>query len=129
MTGTTTPTTSRRIAVDEGRPDLPSSLGDSASTLLAYVKQETVGPLKGLGSRVGLALVGALALGLAAVEGLLALLRVLQTETGSAFEGATSWVPYALTLAVAGALAGGLLLLLRRTRSRTTTDPSDEEAP
>jgi hypothetical protein len=124
VTSTTTPSVSERISVDESAPPaLGSSLSASASTLVAYVKQETLGPLKGLGSRLGLALAGAIALGIAAIELVIVLLRVLQTETGDTFDGDASWAPYAITLVVAGLACAVLLQLIRRS-GPPTEDPA-----
>jgi hypothetical protein len=121
MTATTNPSVSERIPVDEhAPPTLPETVGDSAKTLSAYVKQETLGPLKGLGSRAGLAIGGGIAIGIAAIELLLVLLRVLQTETGDSFTGSASWAPYAITLAVA---AAGCVVLLQLIKRSGATEP------
>jgi hypothetical protein len=128
MTTTTSPSVSERIPVDEhATPALPDSVSASASTLLAYVKQETMGPLKGLGSRAGLAIAGGIALGVAAIELLLVLLRVLQTETGDTFADGASWAPYAITLAVAGIACVALLQLIKRSGS-TSSEPTEDLA-
>ena len=80
------------------------SRGDEVSELLdtvkAYAKQETIGPLKGVGRSIGLGLAGVLCLGVGTIIMLIALIRVLQTET-SAFEGNWSFVPYVIALVVA----------------------------
>jgi uncharacterized BrkB/YihY/UPF0761 family membrane protein len=69
---------------------------------VAYVKQETVGPLQALGRFVVLGTIGSLFLGIGLILLLVALLRVLQEETG-AFHGNLSWIPY-LIVAVVGLL-------------------------
>jgi hypothetical protein len=76
-----------------------------------YAKQETIEPLKGVGRYVAFGFAGAFlgALGVAML--LLALLRALQTETGSTFTGNLSWAPYLIVLAV-----GALLIVLAVTR-------------
>ncbi len=80
------------------------SRGDEVSELLdtvkAYAKQETIGPLKGVGRSIGLGLAGVLCLGVGTIIMLIALIRVLQTET-SAFDGNWSFVPYVIALIVA----------------------------
>ncbi|MGH9281021.1 MAG: hypothetical protein ACRD12_23405 [Acidimicrobiales bacterium] len=70
--------------------------------VVAYVKQETIEPIKGLGRYVGLGLAGSGLLGLGLITVFLGLLRLLQTETGSAFDGNWSWVPYVITLVACG---------------------------
>ena len=80
------------------------SRGDDVSQLLdtvkAYAKQETLGPLKGVGRSIGLGLAGVICLGVGVIFVLVAVLRVLQTET-SAFEGNWSFVPYLIDLVLA----------------------------
>jgi hypothetical protein len=79
---------------------VPDSVNSTWVVLVAYVKQETLGPLRGIGKRVGLGMVGALVAGIGAIELVLALLRALQEETGSTFTGSWSWAPYLITLVV-----------------------------
>jgi hypothetical protein len=74
------------------------SVGDVVELVKAYVKQETLGPLKGAGRWLALGLAGAVCIGIGLVELSVALLRVLQEETGDTFDGNWSWVPYVITL-------------------------------
>ena len=83
--------------------------------VLAYAKQETVEPVKGLLRFIGLGLVGSIACGLGAVIMLLGGLRALQTETGSALQGNWSWAPYGIT-AFGCALIIALVMLIRARR-------------
>ena len=80
------------------------SRGDDVSQVLdtvkAYAKQETLGPLKGVGRSIGLGLAGVLCLGIGVLFILVSVLRVLQTET-SVFEGNWSFVPYVIDLVLA----------------------------
>ncbi len=62
---------------------------------MAYVKQETVEPLKGFGRFVLFGVAGSVAIAAGTVLLLLAALRILQTETGT-FHGNLSWVPYVI---------------------------------
>lgn len=93
-------------------PDLGSELW---GMVLAYLKQETLEPVKGLGRFVvfGVAgsLVGATGLVLLVVAGL----RAMQEEVG-AFRGAHSWIPYV----VCGAGTIGIMVAagLRMLRGR-----------
>ena len=76
---------------------------------VAYAKQETVDPLRGLGRYLGYGVGGSLLFGFGSVLLLVSLLRALQTETGSTFTGNLSWVPYVLVV-LAAALLVGLVL-------------------
>jgi len=93
------------------RHDDPKSIPQVATELwemsLAYAKQETVDPLKGLGRYLGYGAGGSLVFGLGSILLLLSMLRALQTETGSTFTGSLSWVPYVIV-----ALAAVLLTAL-----------------
>jgi hypothetical protein len=77
-----------------------ASGADALQLALAYVKQETVEPLKGLGRFLVFGLFGSVAIATGTVLLLIAALRVLQTETGT-FKGNLSWVPYVIVLALA----------------------------
>lgn len=74
--------------------------------VVAYAKQETIEPLKGLGRWISAGAGGSflIATGISLV--LLAALRALQTETGTTFTGNWSWVPYLIVLAGAAAVLG-----------------------
>jgi Putative Actinobacterial Holin-X, holin superfamily III len=95
------------------RHDDPKSIPQVATELwelsLAYAKQETVDPLKGLGRFLGYGVGGALLYGLGSVLLLLSLLRALQTETDTTFTGNLSWVPYLIVTTAAVVLAGLLV--------------------
>ena len=82
----------------------------------AYAKQETVEPLRGAGRWVGFGVAGSLLLMLGSISLTLAMLRVLQEETGSSFTGNLSWVPYLATLAAAVVV---LILLVWRITKRS----------
>ena len=81
----------------------------------AYVRQELLGPLRGAGRWVSMGLAGSVALVVGVILLLLSLLRALQTETGTAFEGNQSWIPY--LIAVAG-LVAVIAALLRQVGKR-----------
>ncbi len=74
-----------------------AELTETARLAWRYVLQETVGPLKGLAKRAGLALAGAFVLAVGLVVLLIGLLRLIQGETGSTFSGSLSFLPYLLT--------------------------------
>jgi hypothetical protein len=91
-------------------------VGEMIDLVKAYARQETLDPLKGAGRWLGLGLVGSILLIIGSVELVLALLRLLQTETGSSFTGNLSWLPYVITL-VAAALLAALLAMRINKRS------------
>jgi hypothetical protein len=77
----------------ERRKDEVSDLLD---TVTAYAKQETLGPLKGGVKAGALGLAGAISLGVGLIIILVAVLRLLQTET-TAFHGEwMSVLPYVI---------------------------------
>jgi uncharacterized membrane protein YidH (DUF202 family) len=67
-----------------------------------YAKQQLVEPVKGLGRAVGFGLAGAFLVGAGLVLLAIALLRVLQTETGDHLQGNLTWIPYLIVLVVSG---------------------------
>jgi hypothetical protein len=74
--------------------------------VVAYFQQEAIDPLKNLGRYLALGVAGGFLLVLAVFCSAIALLRVLQTETGDTFTNNWSWVPYVIVsvaLAVTGA--------------------------
>lgn len=75
--------------------------GEVVRLVLAYLKQETLGPLRGVARFVAFGVAGSVALALGAVLILLAVLRVLQDETGTTFAGNRSWLPYLVVVFVA----------------------------
>lgn len=66
--------------------------------LVAYAKQETVDPLRGLGRWIGFGAGGSVLLATGISLLLLSGLRALQTETGTTFTGSWSWAPYVIVL-------------------------------
>ena len=102
----------------------PKSPQDSVGELLqltkTYALQETVEPIKGLGKFVGFGLGAAVLGALGTILALLGVLRLLQTETGTRFQGHLSWVPYLVMLAVALILIGLAVLGIKRKKGRTT---------
>lgn len=79
-----------------------------------YAKQETVEPLKGLLAYAKWGLLGALLVGIGIVELMIAVLRGVQVEAGGVVDGRWSFVPYLVTLLVAG-------VVLLRTRQAMTS--------
>lgn len=103
----------------DGKQAGPREEGTELIGLLRrYVIQETVTPLKTVGRTLLFGSIAAVLLGIGTVLLLLAVLRVLQTETGTAFAGTWSWVPYPITGAVGVAATAGFGAVLLRSRSK-----------
>lgn len=68
--------------------------------VVAYVKQETIGPIKNLGRFLARGVAGSILLAIGLVLLQLALLRGLQTELADTFDGRWSFGPYLVTVAV-----------------------------
>lgn len=81
-----------------GDRGLPTLVGELKQLTIDYAKQETIEPLKGLGRYLMWGLAGSLLLGIGLTLWVVAGLRALQEETGSAFTGHLTWVPYVLTM-------------------------------
>jgi hypothetical protein len=84
--------------------------------VVAYAKQETIEPLKGLGRYVGYGLAGALLMGTGACFLAIGLLRALQGNRGWAVHGNWSWVPYVIDVVLLVGVAA-LVWLSRSKRS------------
>ncbi len=80
--------------------------GELVDYVKAYAKQETIEPLRGLGRWIGMGLAGSVLLIVGFVALALALLRALQTETGTALTGNLSWIPLACTMLALVVVAG-----------------------
>jgi len=84
-------------------------IGDVIDLVKAYAKQETLGPLQGTARWLGFGLLGSVLLMIGGLSLTLALLRVLQEETGSRFTGNWSWAPYLITFVALGIVIGVLV--------------------
>jgi uncharacterized integral membrane protein len=93
------PQTEERNVVGRGQ--------DVWELLVAYAKQETIEPLRGLGRWIGFGAGGSVLIATGISLLLLSVLRALQTETGTTFTGNWSWAPYVIVL-VGALLVGGL---------------------
>ena len=79
---------------DDNKGGIGGHANDLISLVIAYAKQETLGPLKSLGRYIGYGLAGALLFAIGGVLLALTALRVIQTETGQHLTGSLTWVPY-----------------------------------
>ncbi|MFT7648673.1 MAG: hypothetical protein ACI8Y4_003425 [Candidatus Poriferisodalaceae bacterium] len=84
---------------------LSADAKDLIQTLRDYAKQETVGPFKHVGKYIVFGVAGALCMAVAVILGMLALLRVLQTQTGL-FDNNLSFLPYTFTVLALGLVIG-----------------------
>ena len=98
-----------------------ASVGEVFEYVKAYAKQETLGPLKGVGNWLGYGFAAAAALGLGLVLMLLGLLRLVQSEWDRSATGNLSWLAYLIVLVVASALLA--LTLMRIKKSTLHKEP------
>jgi hypothetical protein len=89
--------------------------------VVAYAKQETVDPLRGIGRHLGYGVGGATLLGFGVFFLSMAALRALQTQTGDTFTDWKSFLPY-LIVVVALLVCAGVAYAgaTRRRASRST---------
>jgi hypothetical protein len=83
---------------DDGRHGLRHAGDDAFQLTVDYLKQETIDPLRGLGRFLYMGIMGSVFLAFGILMVLIGILRLLQTETGSALTGDMSWVPYAVVV-------------------------------
>ncbi len=83
---------------DNGSHGLRHAGDDAFQLTVDYLKQETIQPLKGLGRFLYMGIAGSFFLAFGILLILLGVLRLLQTETGTALTGDLSWVPYAVVV-------------------------------
>lgn len=99
---------------DTAERSLPEIVNELWDLTKRYARQETIDPLKGVGRFLAFGLAAALTGSIGVILLLVAMLRALQTHTGSAMTGNLSWIPYLIVLTV-----GALLTLLALTRIST----------
>ena len=91
---------------DNGNHGLRNAGDDAFALTVDYLKQEVVEPLRGLGRFLYMGIAGSFFLAFGLLLILLGVLRLLQTETGTALEGDWSWVPYAVVVVLGVAVIG-----------------------
>ena len=96
------------------KPDAKGDIGEAINLVKAYAKQETIDPLRSVGSYLAWGISGALLLSIGWLFLLVGLLRVLQTEL-HAFDHGWSFVPYFAVVAVGAIVAA---LFVRNVRKR-----------
>ena len=90
----------------EAKDGFFAELFDVKELVIAYVKQETIEPIKGLGRFLAFGLLGSFLLSVGSLLLVLAGLRALQTETCTVFTGNFSWAPYFIVSVAALGLGG-----------------------
>jgi hypothetical protein len=112
----TSPPAAPTAASSARQKPIPELVVELRELVVAYVKQETVGPLRSLGRWVGFGIGGSLLLGFGVVFLAMSALRALQEETGETFTGNWSWVPYVIV--VFALVVGAAIVWLLRTARR-----------
>ena len=87
----------------EAKPKAKNPSGDArelVDLVIAYAKQETVQPLKGLGKNAAFGLGGAVLLGLGGIFCSVGALRAMQTETDFFERHNLSYLPYVFTVLI-----------------------------
>ena len=107
---------------DNGTRGLRHAGDDAFQLTVDYLKQETVEPLKGLGRFLYMGIAGLVLPGRRHPLVLIGILRLLQTETGSALTGDWSWVPYAVVVVLGVGVIGVAAW-------RITAGPGQEKLP
>jgi hypothetical protein len=107
---------------DNGQHGLRHAGDDAFQLTVDYLKQETIQPLKGLGRFLYMGIAGSFFLAGGILLALIGILRLLQTETGTALTGDWSWVPY-LSVMVLG------IAVIVVAAWRITAGPARERLP
>jgi hypothetical protein len=89
--------------VKDAKPKARNPTGDArelVDLVIAYAKQETLEPLKGLGKNAALGLGGAVSLGIGGLFCSIGALRAMQSETDFFERHNLSYLPYFLTVVI-----------------------------
>jgi hypothetical protein len=85
----------------------PGDIGQVVDLVKQYVRQETLGPIKGAGRWLGRGVAGAVLIGTGCVFLVLAALRMIQNEYGRSFRGQwMSLLPYLFAFLISVAVMG-----------------------
>jgi hypothetical protein len=94
--------------VKEAKPKAKNPTGDArefVDLVIAYAKQETLQPLKGLGKNAALGLGGAVLLGIGGVFCSIGALRAMETETDFFERHNLTYLPYFITVLILAVLS------------------------
>lgn len=107
---------------DRGTP----SVNEVVDAVIAYAKDQTIGPLRGAGRWVLWGAVGAILLGSGALLLILGVLRLVQVEWSSVgSDWNWSWIPYFIALVIAIVLL--IVTLTRINRGQLARTDADRE--
>lgn len=115
----------RRSDGRRGFDGLRQEADETVRLIVAYIRQETLDPVKGLGRYVLFGVLGSVALSIGLAVLAVGLLRLLQGETGSTFTGNLSWIPYVLCAVVVVLVAA--LAVWAVGRGQTPNGTTDKE--
>ena len=104
----------RPITTRRSTKSLPELVNELWELVFAYLKQETLDPLKALGRFVAFGVGGAILLSLGSVLIGVGGLRALETEGDVHLGGDLSWAPYLIVVVVCIAVAGLSVSRIRR---------------
>ena len=99
-------------SIDRPTGGSDTSDSDIVELVVAYAKQETIGPLRGVGRWIGWGIASMIFVSVGIVLVILGSLRLMQSF--SAFDGAWSWVPYGTCLVLCAAVVGVALGQIRK---------------
>jgi len=103
---------------------IPQAVAELWELVVAYFKQETTEPLKGLGRVVGFGVAGSLLLGAGVVFVAVGVLRLFQHEAPNAFDGNLTFVPYVIVIVGLLATAGVVFKLGTRAKRPVGAPPA-----
>ena len=83
---------------------IPTLAVELKDLVVAYAKQETLDPIKGLGRFIAFGIAGSVLVALGLFLLTMAVIRVLQVEAAEYVDGNFSWVPYAVGIAFCAAV-------------------------
>ena len=87
---------------NQGNKSISTLVNELAGLIVAYVRQQTVVPLQSLGRYILFGFLGAILISVGGGLAALAVVRLLQAETGRHLTGSLTWASYAGGMIVAG---------------------------
>lgn len=95
---------------------IPQAVAELFQLIRAYFKQETTEPLKALGRVIAYGIAGSLLLGVGVIFVAVGLMRLLQAEADTTFDGNWSFVPYVVVIVALLGTAALVFTLGTRTK-------------